>query len=246
MCGDFHPRLGILPGSAELLFDFRLVTGIDSSATHSFAQIKAAADAIGARLVFVGLTAELQRAFRNNLLDENGVLMAANLDSALETCEEAIIALHRPADGDVKSLQAWLAEVLGSKEKAEHLAARCVRLEMEAGEEIARQGDPSDSMHFILEGRVGIFVGTEGGEVVRVRSLGRQTMIGEMGLISGRPRSAAIRAEAKSVLYQLPVEAYRQITRDDPALGQALFKLVIEVMAERLTFANRLIGVLQR
>jgi len=35
------------PGTRFLLFDFRLVTGIDSSAMHSFTQIKRAADALG-------------------------------------------------------------------------------------------------------------------------------------------------------------------------------------------------------
>src|SRR5262249_32402412 len=39
------------PRSRFLLFDFRLVTGIDSSATHSFRQIKQLASRCGARLV---------------------------------------------------------------------------------------------------------------------------------------------------------------------------------------------------
>jgi sulfate permease, SulP family len=41
------------PDCRFLLFDFRLVTGIDSSAMHSFTQIKHAADELGARLVLV-------------------------------------------------------------------------------------------------------------------------------------------------------------------------------------------------
>ena len=44
-----------------LLFDFRLVTGIDSSAIHSFTQIKRASDELGARLVLVNLSPELRR-----------------------------------------------------------------------------------------------------------------------------------------------------------------------------------------
>jgi SulP family sulfate permease len=101
-------------------------------------------------------------------------------------------------------------------------------------------------MHFILEGRVGIIVDMGDGRTMRVRSLGRHTTIGEMGLITRRPRSATIQAEAVSVLYELDVEAYETIRREQPVLIQALLGYVISVMAERLSFANRAIGVLQR
>jgi SulP family sulfate permease len=79
-----------------------------------------------------------------------------------------------------------------------------------------------------------------------VRSLGRHTTIGEMGLITRRPRSATIQAEADSVLYELTAETYERIKRDEPALSQALLGYVVSVMSERLSFANRAIGVLQR
>src|SRR5208282_219453 len=47
-----------------LIFDFRRVTGIDSSATQSFAQIKQATSEAGARIILVRLTPELERVFR--------------------------------------------------------------------------------------------------------------------------------------------------------------------------------------
>jgi SulP family sulfate permease len=81
---------------------------------------------------------------------------------------------------------------------------------------------------------------------MRVRSLGRHTTIGEMGLITSRPRSATIRAETDSVLYELSADAYARIKKDDPALSQALLGYVVSVMSERLSFANRAVGILQR
>jgi hypothetical protein len=45
------------------------------------------------------------------------------------------------------------------------------------------------------EGWVGIIVSPEDGGSTRVRSLGPHTTIGEMGLITGRSRSATIQAE---------------------------------------------------
>jgi SulP family sulfate permease len=229
-----------------LLFDFRLVTGIDSSATHSFSQIKQVTDESGARIVLVNLKADLQRALQGIGLITPDVTVASDLDRALETCEDAIIAAYQGASTEADSLRGWLAKALGSAEHAEALAALCHRFEVRAGDIIARQGEPSNSMHFILDGRVGIVVDMGDGHAVRVRSLGRHTTIGEMGLISGRPRSATIEAEAPSVLYELSLDRFNEIKRAQPALGQALLSYVIAVMAERLSFASRVIGVLQR
>jgi hypothetical protein len=56
-------------------------------------------------------------------------------------------------------------------------------------------------MHFILDGRVGVMITHDHGGTSRVRSLGRYTKIGEMGLVLKAPRSASIRAELDSILY---------------------------------------------
>jgi SulP family sulfate permease len=234
------------PDCRFLLFDFRLVTGLDSSATYSFSQIQDAADEKGARIVLVNLTPDLERVFRVARFLGNSVLVAATLDKALEHCEEQVIAAHKPAGSEAQSLRAWLAQALDDPAMAERLAHDCARREFAEGAVIARQGEDALSMHFILEGRVGVILEQEDGREVRVRSLGPRTTIGEMGLIAHKPRSGTIKAEAPSVLYELPLESYERIRRENPALGQALLAYITEVMAERLSFANRVIGVLQR
>jgi SulP family sulfate permease len=239
----------LLAGQSQcrfLLFDFKLVTGVDSSATHSFTQIKQVADALGTSLVLVNMSAALTKSFNNIKFITGDILVIPELDRALEACENAIIAAHSNADGDTRSLRDWLTEALGNAEHAEMLARQCQRFEFGPGDVIAHQGAPADSMHFILEGRVGIIVNLEGGRSVRVRSLGRHTTIGEMGLITGRPRSATVQAEIASVAYELRADAFERLKAERPPLAQALFTFVIGVMAERLSFASRVIGVLQR
>ncbi|MCX7281200.1 MAG: SulP family inorganic anion transporter [Alphaproteobacteria bacterium] len=226
-----------------LLFDFRLVTGLDSSASYSFSRIKDAADEVGAKLVLTGLSPELERAFKVAGFLTEEVIVTADLDHALEDCERAVILGHRPRHDDMASLEDWLAEALGDAGHAQALARVCIRRDVADGEIIARQGDAADSMHFILEGRIGVIAG-EGG--VRLRSLGRRTIIGEMGLIARRPRSATIQAERPSLLYELRLSEFDALQRDNPALSQALLAYVARVMAERLSFANRVIGILQR
>jgi sulfate permease, SulP family len=229
-----------------LIFDFHRVTGIDSSATQSFAQIKQAAAEAGARIVLVSLTPELERPFRIARFIANDIIVASDLDHALESCEQAIIDAHRAEASESQSLRAWLAEALGDVQLGERLVQYCRRVEVQSGDIIARQGDPAASMHFILDGRVGIIVNLPDGQTARVRSVGRHTTVGEMGLITQSPRSATIQAEAASVLLELPVEAFERVKREDPAISQALLAYVVKVMAERLSFASRLIGVLQR
>ena len=99
-------------------------------------------------------------------------------------------------------------------------------------------------MHFILDGRVGIMIAASEGRTTRVRSLGRYTS--EMGLVSQAPRSATIQAEVASVLYVLNTHQFEAIKSENPALGQKLLTYFVSVMAERLTFANRMIAVLRR
>ena len=234
------------PQCRFLLFDFRLVTGLDSSATYSFSQIRDAADDKGARIVLVNLTPELERIFRVARLLDGGVRVAATLDKALEHCEEEVIATHKSHAREAQSWRAWLTQALSDPAMAEQLVQNCARREFAEGALIARQGEDATSMHFILEGRVGVILEQEDGRALRVRSLGPKTTIGEMGLIAKKPRSGTLKAEAASVLYELPLEAYERIRRENPALGQALLAYVTEVMAERLSFANRVIGVLQR
>ena len=47
------------------------------------------------------------------------------------------------------------------------------------------------------------------------------------------------------MLYALSADAYERIKRENGALAQALLTYVIQVMAERLSFASRVIGVLR-
>jgi sulfate permease, SulP family len=234
-----------LPETRFLVFDFRLVTGIDSSAMHSFSQIKQAAEEAGTDLVLVNLPNELGNTFRARGL-AIGVTVSSDLDRALETCERAVIAVHSAGSGESANLRDWFAQALGSDEFAKQLSEVSRRLEVEQGEIIATQGEPARSMHFIVEGRVGIIVNMEDGRSVRVRSLGPYTTIGEMGLITQQTRSATIQAEVPSVLYELSAEAYERLKRENGPLAQALLTYVIRVMAERLSFASRVIGVLRR
>jgi SulP family sulfate permease len=234
------------PECRFLVFDFKLVTGIDSSAAYSFAQIKRTAHDRGIKLVLVHLPAVAEKALRSSEFISHQVSIVPELDHALEWCENEIIAQHQGLEQEEASLRDWFTQILGTEHDAAELIHRCQRIEVEAGETIVRAGEAADSMHFILDGRVGIMIPADEGRTTRVRSLGRYTTIGEMGLVSQAPRSATIQAEVASILYVLSADQFEAIKADDPALSQKLLTYFVSVMAERLTFANRTIAVLRR
>ncbi|HXN70266.1 MAG TPA: SulP family inorganic anion transporter [Bradyrhizobium sp.] len=234
------------PECRFLVFDFKLVTGIDSSAAYSFDQIKRTADDLGIRLVLVHLPSAAEKALRSSGFVSPEVSIVPELDHALEWCENEIIAQHRGREGEEANLRDWFTQILGAEQDAAELMGRCERLEVGAGEIIVNAGDAADSMHFILDGRVGIMIPTGQGGIARVRSLGRYTTIGEMGLVSHAPRSATIQAEVASILYVLSTHQYEALKSENPMLGQKLLTYFVTVMAERLMFANRMISVLRR
>jgi len=234
------------PECRFLVFDFKLVTGIDSSAAYSFAQIKQSAQERGVKLVLVHLPFAAEKTLRSSEFITSDVTIMPELDHALEWCENEIIAQYQGHGEEEASLRGWFTQMIGSADEAAELIRRCERLEVKAGETIVKAGEMANSMHFILDGRVGVMIPTGDGRMTRVRSLGRYTTIGEMGLVLRAPRNATIQAEVDSVLYVLSTQQFEQIKTDNPTLGQKLLTFFVSVMAERLTFANRLIGVLRR
>src|SRR6202011_5597319 len=126
---------------------------------------------------------------------------------------------HQGLEQEEASLRDWFTEILGTEDDAAELVHRCQRFEVEAGETIVRAGEAADSMHFILDGRVGIMIPAGEGRSTRVRSLGRYTTIGEMGLVSQAPRNATIQAELASILYVLSAHQFEALKTENPRLG---------------------------
>lgn len=220
-----------------LVFDFRLVTGMDSM--HSFTQIKQVAVEVGARLVLVNLSHELGNAFRTRGFITGDVVVASDLDRALEACEEAVIAAHMATGGEAQTLRDWFAQ--------KHWAVRACR-SIGRGLRAARCRQGCDHCRARRAGRLNAFHPRRPGRHHRQYggwtldpggSLGAHTTIGEMGLITSQLRSATIKAEVPSVLYALSAEAYHRIKRENEPLAQALLTYVVSVMAERLSFCQQ-------
>ena len=108
-------------------------------------------------------------------------------------------------------------------------AMRAARvLPMRPGQLIIRQGDEADLFYVVAEGEVEVTQRDEraGGGAKRVlRRLGRGGFFGEIGLISGVPRTATVTAVSGGKLVSLDKEAFLEIVTAGPGLTYSLLNL---------------------
>lgn len=80
------------------------------------------------------------------------------------------------------------------------------------------QGDPSDSIEFILSGKVRSTFTTASGEKKIINELGPGETVGELGTLSGDPRATTIKAVKDTVLLKLPRETFIDLCRQYPRI----------------------------
>jgi sulfate permease, SulP family len=229
-----------------VLFDMKLVHGVDASALSSFRKIAFSARTHGARLVVTGMDdAERTKWEQGGDADLRGILHFADLDGGVEYCENEVIrthgAAHLPAGGAIRD---WLQAEIG--EASEKLMAVMQRLTPDAGTVLCRQGEPADVMYFVESGSVAIELALPEGGVRRLRSLGTRTLLGEMGLYRAGKRSANVVVLAESVVYGLSAVALASLERTHPEIVARFNAMVVRAMSERLEFSNTLVAALQR
>ncbi len=105
-----------------------------------------------------------------------------------------------------------------------------------AGEAILVEGEPSDRICLLTAGRVGI---VKGADLAPVGTVEAGHCFGEMGVLSGAPRSTSVVAETDAVVWSLPVEALRRFRA---ASGIDLLALSLQshaaVLGDRLASTN--------
>src|SRR3712207_4118438 len=81
------------------------------------------------------------------------------------------------------------------------LAFTSERVKFAEGQKFFSQGDGADAAYVILDGKADVSVESSNGAPFKVAELGRNALVGEMGILSDSPRSATIIAtEATTAL----------------------------------------------
>ena len=226
-----------------VVLDFRLVNGLDSSAVSSVLRMKQWAEARNFRLVFTQLPHGMRRQLERGGVGENPddlVKFFPTLDLGVEWCENQILTAQRtPVEVDRDSLQVQLARGLPESVDVNRLMAYLEKQQVGEGYYIVRQGDPADAMYFIESGHLTVQLTLSDGRVMRLRTISRGTVVGEVRTYSGGVRTASVVTITPATFYRLSSCRLKQMEQNDPDLAAALHKFIARLLAERLASLNR-------
>ncbi len=109
------------------------------------------------------------------------------------------------------------------------LAFASERVTFPAGEVLFHQGDPADAAYLIIDGSVSVTVELASGPLL-VAKVGKDQIVGEIGIICDVPRTATITAEMPTITLRITRDLFFQMINDFPVMGVEIMR----VLAHRL------------
>ena len=116
------------------------------------------------------------------------------------------------------------------REEMPRVAEHMEPMRVMAGQTIVREGEEADSFYIVVRGRMGVYQ-TVDGEEREVNRLGPGDFFGEIGLLSGQPRVATVRALEPSELLRLDHESFQKLVSVSSATRDQLDKVARERLA---------------
>jgi SulP family sulfate permease len=240
-----QPRPGVC---RMVMLDFHGVLGIDSSAVMVLVRLRQFAERENFLLVLSGLLPGVESLLRSGGLlrqDNNTCVVFPALDAALEWCEDRLLQERMSSEEAKSSADEWLTREMGGQAIFRQLTGYLEKVSYAAGDALFVQGDPAEFLCLVYSGRVSIFFRTPEGQQLRLRSIQRHTLVGEMGLYRTVPRGASVLADQPTIVYRLSRQALERMEAENPPLATVFHRFVIRTLAERLDFANREVAALQ-
>lgn len=241
-------------GVRHLLLDFRMVQGVDASVALAFGKLQQICARYGASLVLSGLRPEVHALLSQmRFLPHRDIQVVPDLDRGLEWIEHRLLASPAgfgetpdqetpgtPADNES------LPEVDLHRTLARHftgdaldvLLGLCETQELPRDAVLMRRGEPGDALYFVERGEVSVFVSLGDDKRKRVRTLSAGTVVGEMALYLGQPRSADVVAETACRVRRLSAERFARLEREHPSVAIQFHTFVVRLLAYRLAAAN--------
>lgn len=242
-----------------LILDFRMVSGLDSSALNSFEKMKLLAENHQFTLIFSHLHPPLAQLFQGGGMLDPGDLrlrIFPDLDRALEWVENRILEAAEITAGDTFSALkglAFLATILDlpptpSAADAPTPAARLMpyleRRKIDAGEYLIHQGNPPVGLYLIESGQVTAQLEDVGGKTVRLRTMRAGTVVGELSVYLNLPATASVVANQECRVLFLSLENLRKMEAEDPETASILHRFSARILGERLQNSNKTLRAL--
>lgn len=113
------------------------------------------------------------------------------------------------------------------------LAFTSERIRFSAGQKFFSQGDAADAAYVILDGKADVVLSNKGG-IVKVAELGRNAIVGEMGILADTPRSATVVAAEPSSALRIDKRVFLELLTQFPQMSIAIMR----ELAHRLERTN--------
>ncbi len=246
-------NLIVRDGVRYLVLDFRMVQGMDASAALGLSKLHQLCVRYRVVLIVSGLRPEQQAVLQQmRFLPQREIRVVSDLDRGMEWIENRLLA---EAVGAGSSAPAELAgsednEAAPSVDLRDMLAAHfspealkvllglCEVLDLPQETVLIKRGEAGDALYFVERGEVSVMVRLENGQRKRLRTLGPGSLVGEMALYSGQPRSADVVADTPCRAYRLSAERFARLEREDPSVVIQFHSFVVKLLAKRLSAAS--------
>jgi hypothetical protein len=106
---------------------------------------------------------------------------------------------------------------------------------------IVKQGDPGDTMYFILEGELRVRLNVMGKETL-LATLGAGDFFGDVSLFDQGPRSADVVANSDSLVVKISAAAFDELAREAPEIATPFLRAVGRTLSARIRTDNKRYG----
>ena len=239
------------PEIQHLLLDFRLVTGLDSSASYSFSRLKQITSQAGVSLSYsnVGesasaLLADVSSGTTVNIFDDMDHAIARLDEQTIESYRDEVAA--HESTTTLRYFQQALQLSSDDLAVASHLQRYMHFSEEHPGTVLLNEGDPVDCLFFIETGKVNIQTVLPDGTVKRLRVQNGGTVFGEIGMYTDSKATASVVVAEPAEIYSLSQADLHNMEQQDPAFAIAVHRLIARVLGRKLTQANYALIALQK
>ncbi len=104
----------------------------------------------------------------------------------------------------------------------------------EPGEVIVQQGDPADAVFIIADGEAEVLVRADDGHDIRLGTVGRHSLLGEIAVLCNGRRTATIRTKDRVVTLKISAQLFLDQLRQSPDIAMQVMRIIAERL-ERTT-----------
>ncbi len=120
------------------------------------------------------------------------------------------------------------------------LARACRFKQVEKGEILFFQSDPSDSAYVVRTGNISIILNSPDGREMVINEMHSGDLFGELGILTRKSRSTSAIARLNSELLVIPRQSFLTVIENEPQLALR----ILEVTANRLQMSGKREGAL--